>query len=246
VSRTYRILIVIVVAVLAGGGYFKLVLAPKRKEADALAVQVATKQQELAQTQALIATYKGARDDYKHNYATVVRLGKAVPTDDDTRSLLVQLDTSAKRSGVAFDTINVSAAGSTGSAVGAATPAKVTPGAINVGAFSAQPFSFSFRGDFQTLGEFFSRIDQFVTLKGDAINVRGRLMHVETIALTPGTKGWPTLVAQVKASSYIVPEAATPAAGTAAATTATTTQTTTTTTAPGTTTTSSAPGTEIR
>ena len=242
-SRTYRILIVVVLTVLAGGGYFKLVLAPKQKEADALAVQVATKQQELAQTQALIATYKGARDDYKQNYATVVRLGKAVPTDDDTRSLLVQLDTSAKRAGVAFDTINVSANGSPGPAVGGATPAKVTPGAINVGAFSAQPFSFSFRGDFDTLGEFFSRIDQFVTLKGDAINVRGRLMHVETIALTPGTKGWPTLVAQVKASSYIVPEAATPAAG---ATGATTTQTTTTTTAPGTTTTSSAPGTEIR
>jgi hypothetical protein len=241
VSRTYRILIVVVLTVLAGGGYFKLVLAPKQKEADALAVQVATKQQELAQTQALIATYKGARDDYKHNYATVVRLGKAVPTDDDTRSLLVQLDTSAKRSGVAFDTINVSATGSTGSAVGGpATPAKVTPGAINIGSFSAQPFSFSFRGDFQTLGEFFSRIDQFVTLKGDAINVRGRLMHVETIALTPGAKGWPTLVAQVKASSYIVPETATPAAG------ATTTQTTTTTTAPGTTSTSSATGTEIR
>jgi hypothetical protein len=243
VSRTYRILIVVVLTVLAGGGYFKLVLAPKQKEADALAVQVATKQQELAQTQALIATYKGARDDYKANYATVVRLGKAVPTDDDTRSLLVQLDTSAKRAGVAFDTINVSANGSSGTAVGGATPAKVTPGAINVGAFSAQPFSFSFRGDFGTLGEFFSRIDQFVTLKGDAINVRGRLMHVETIALTPGTKGWPTLVAQVKASSYIVPETATPAAGT---TGATTTQTTTTTTAPGTTTTSSAPGTEIR
>ena len=41
--------------------------------------------------------------------------------------------------------------------------------AINVGAFSAQPFSFSFRGDFQTLGEFFSRIDQFVTLKDDGL-----------------------------------------------------------------------------
>ena len=243
-SRTFRILIVVVVTALAGGGYFKLVLAPKRQQADALALQVATKQQELAQTQGLIATYKGARDAYKQNYATVVRLGKAVPDDDDTRSLLVQLDTSAKRSGVAFDTINVTAASSSGGP-SAATPAsaKITPGAVNVGAFSAQPFSFSFRGDFETLGNFFSRLDQFVTLKGDAINVRGRLMHVETIALTPGTKGWPTLVAQVKASSYIVPETATPAAG---ATAATTTQTTTTTTAPGTTTTSSAPGTEIR
>ncbi|MDA0166454.1 hypothetical protein OM076_39685 [Solirubrobacter ginsenosidimutans] len=240
-SRTFRILIVVVVTALAGGGYFKLVLAPKRQQADALALQVATKQQELAQTQALIATYKGARDAYKENYATVVRLGKAVPTDDDTRSLLVQLDTSAKRSGVAFDTINVTAASSAGTpTAGTAAPVKVTPGAVNVGAFSAQPFSFSFRGDFQTLGNLFARLDQFVTLKGDAINVRGRLMHLETISLTPGGKGWPTLVADVKASAYIVPETTAPAA----AAPGTATQTTTTTTA--TTTTSSATGTEDR
>jgi Tfp pilus assembly protein PilO len=238
VSRTFRILLVVVVTALAGGGYWKLVLAPKRVEANALATKVAVAQQQLAQTQALIATYKGARDEYKQNYATVVRLGKAVPTDDDTRSLLVQLDTSAKRSGVSFDTINVTAA--TPSTTGA--PSTV-PGAINVGAFSAQPFSFSFRGDFETLGTFFSRIDQFVSVKNDTINVRGRLMHLESISLTPGSKGWPTLVAQVKAASYIVPETETPAAGATGTTTQTAT-TTTTTTAPGTT--SSATGTEIR
>ena len=36
------------------------------------------------------------------NYATVVRLGKAVPADDDVRSLIVQLDSAAERSNVDF------------------------------------------------------------------------------------------------------------------------------------------------
>jgi len=115
VSRTVRLLIVVVVALGAVGGYWKLVLAPKRAEVADLDKQVATKQAELTQAQGLIATYQGARDAYKTNYATVVRLGKAVPTDDDTRSLVVQIDAAAKRSGVAFDTISSTANGASSS-----------------------------------------------------------------------------------------------------------------------------------
>jgi hypothetical protein len=224
VSRTYRILIIAVVGVLAVGGYWKIVLAPKRAEAVALETKVATAEAQLSQTQSLIATYEGSRVAYKENYATVLKLGKAVPTDDDTRSLVLQLDTAAKRSGVDFDTLNVNGGG--GGAPG--TGAAVAPGAINAGAFSAMPFSFNFSGNFETLGGFFSRLERFVSLKGDTIAVNGRLLRLETISLTPGPTGWPGLNAEVHASSYIVPETApaeatppttttTPPAGTAAA-----------------------------
>jgi len=220
VSRTFRILIVAVLTALVGGGYFKLVLAPKRAEADALAQKIAIGQQQLTQTQALIGTYKGARDDYKTNYATVVRLGKALPTDDDTRSLLVQLDSSAKRSAVDFETIDVPAS-SDASAAGTGTP-----GAVNAGSFSAQPFSFGFTGSFSTLGRFFDRLDRFVTLDDDKINVSGRLMHIESISLAPGDGGWPALIAQVKASAYLVPDTASVAPSTAPATQTASTTTT--------------------
>jgi Tfp pilus assembly protein PilO len=216
VSRTYRILIVAVVAVLAVGGYWKVLLAPKRAEAAELETKVATQQAQLAQTQSLIATYKGARDAYEINYATVVRLGKAIPTDDDTRSLVVQLDSAAKRSGVDFDTININGSGSSPDGT------TVAPGAINAGSFSAMPFTFSFTGDFSTLGNFFSRLERFVSLKREEIAVSGRLLRVETISLQPGPDGWPGLTAQVGASSYIVPEseAATATPPASAATTA--------------------------
>jgi Tfp pilus assembly protein PilO len=206
VSRTLRILIVAVVAFGAVGGYWKLVLAPKRAQVAELDKKIAFEEAQLVQTQNLIASYEGAKDQYKANYATVARLGKAVPTSDDTRSLVVQLDTAAKRSAVNFDAINLNAAGSTDGT-------SVAPGAVNAGAFSAMPFSFSFTGDFSTLGKFFSRLERFVTLKGDEIKVSGRLLRVESISLTPGTGGWPGLNAQVGASSYIVPETpeATPA-----------------------------------
>jgi Tfp pilus assembly protein PilO len=208
VSRTLRILIVAVVAFGAVGGYWKLVLAPKRAQVAELDKEIAFKEAQLVQTQNLIASYQGAKEHYKANYATVARLGKAVPTSDDTRSLVVQLDTAAKRSAVNFDAINLNGGSSTDGT-------SVAPGAINAGAFSAMPFSFSFTGDFATLGNFFSRLERFVTLKGDEIKVSGRLLRVESIALTPGTDGWPALNAQIGASSYIVPETpeADPSAG---------------------------------
>jgi Tfp pilus assembly protein PilO len=210
VSRNYRILLVAVVAVLAVGGYWKLLLAPKRAQAAQLAQQVATERAQLAQTQSLIATYAGAKDAYKSNYATVVRLGKAVPTDDDTRSLVVQLDAAAKRSGVDFDAVNLTANGSSSGSSSATSTTPTTPGAINAGAFSAMPFSFAFTGTFESLGSFFSRLENFVALDGDKIRVNGRLLRIETISVQPATNGWPGLVANVGASSYIVPQ--TPAA----------------------------------
>ncbi len=96
---------------LAVGGYWKFAVAPKREQAAALDQKVIAAEAQLAQTQSLIATYKDAKAQYKANYATVVRLGKAVPADDDTRSLVVQLDTAAKRSGIDFDSINLAAGG---------------------------------------------------------------------------------------------------------------------------------------
>lgn len=226
-SRTYKILLVLVVAVLAGGGYWKVALAPKRAQVVELDEKVAVAEAQLAQSRALVNTYRGAQKSYKVNYETVVRLGKAVPTDDDTRSLLVQLDTSAKRAGVDFDAINVNGGGGSGDPTAAAP---VAPGAVNAGSFSAMPFAFGFTGTFASLGDFFSRLERFVSLKGDSIEVRGRLVRIENLTLAPADDGWPGLAATVGGSAYIVPETAAvdPASGTAATSTATTTTTTTT------------------
>jgi hypothetical protein len=230
VSRSIRTLLVAVVALAAVGAYWKLALAPKRAEAAKLDQDVAVAEAQLVQTQSLIATYAGAQKQYKANYATMVRLGKAVPADDDTRSLLVQLDASAKRSGIDFDTINLNGTGSGPAGDGAS--AVTTPGAINTGAFSAMPFQFTFTGTFETLGSFFSRLENYVTLKGETIDVRGRLLRVESLKLEPAADGWPGLQATVGASSYLVPKAqevaATPSTTTPSTTTAATPSTGTT------------------
>jgi len=221
VSRTYRTLIVVIVAAVAVGGYWKFALAPKRQEAAALEQQVIEAQTQLGQTRATIASYRDAKGQYQANRATVVRLGKAVPADDDTRSLVVQLDAAAKRSGIDFDNVDISAgtgaAASTPVTAAAATP--VTPGAVNLGSFSAMPFNFSFTGRYTNLQSFISRLERFVTVDGEKIDVNGRLLRVDGLSLHAASDGWPGLQADIAASSYLLPAGADQTAVAAAAST---------------------------
>jgi hypothetical protein len=219
VTRRNTILLVAVAAAAAVGAYWMLVLAPKREEAAAIDKQIAAKQAQLASAEAEVATYEQARTRYKANYSLVARLGKAVPPDDDVRSLMVQLNSAADRSGVDFRTINVggaSGAPSTGPAAPAASDSPTPPGASSVGSagFSTMPFSFGFNGSFFELGKFFNRLDRFVAVKGNGLDVTGRLLLLNSITLTPDTeKGFPALVAEVKASSYLLPSTETATAG---------------------------------
>ena len=210
-NRTMRILLTAVLCAAAVGGYWKFLLAPKRQEAADLQDKVSVTQAQLEQTRATLASYKTSATTYRENYSTVVRLGKAVPADDDTRSLLVQLDTAAKRSAVSFANIDLQqsgVAGSSGSSsVAQPTPGTtIVPGAISGGSFSTMPFTFGFAGDFGSLSNFFARVNRFVTVKGDKIQVNGRLLRIDHIKVTPGDGGWPNLQAQIDASTYLLPQ----------------------------------------
>lgn len=221
-SKTVKTLLVGLLAAGSIGAYWNFVLSPKRAEATELATKIAAQEAELAQTQALLSNYQKAKDAYRENYTTLVRLGKAIPADDDTRSLIVQLDAAAKRAGVDFENIDIGTGGGNAGSAGGQASATTTnstatapPGAVNAGAFSAMPFSFSFAGTYSGLSDFFARLERFVTLRGDKISVNGRLLRVESISLQPSDVGWPAIRAQIGASSYIVPLGQDPAAASA-------------------------------
>jgi hypothetical protein len=243
--RSPKILIPAVAAVAVVAAFYFLALAPKRDEAAKLDGDIAAKQQEVDQSKALLASYGDAKGRYKKNYATIARLGKAVPADDDVRSLLVQLSDAAAKSDVTFHALNVGGGGGGGvaeaqtTAPGALAPA---PGTVPVGSagFKAMPFSFGFEGSFFRLSDFFDRLEDFVTVENKKLDVTGRLLLIGSINVLPG-QGTKQLTATIGAASYLVPPptdvtgapaSGAAASGSAGATTPTTPSTGTTPTTP--------------
>jgi hypothetical protein len=208
VTRSPKILIPAVLAAAAVAAFYMLALSPKRDEAARLDTDIAAKQSQLEQSRAEAASYEKARANYKTNYTTLTRLGKAVTADDDVRSLLVQLDDAAKRSKVDFQTINVGAGGGQPAEAGAGSEVAPPPGAVPVGSagFSAMPFSFGFEGSYFRLSDFFNRLEDFVTVTNKDVDVTGRLLLVGSISLTP-KEDLQHMTAQIGAASYLVPPA---------------------------------------
>jgi Tfp pilus assembly protein PilO len=246
--KNTKTLIPVLALVVAGAAFWFLALAPKRAEIAKIDGEISAKQAEVEQSQQLVASYERAKANYRVNYAKLASLGKAVPADDDVRSLIYQLDDAARRSNVDFRALNVGAAdGASGGGNGSTAPAAAgtkapPPGTVAIGSagFSAMPFTLSFKGSYFNLSNFFTRLEKFVTVQNNKIDVTGRLLLLGSISVTPQTSqdGQSSdLVAQVGAATYLVPPtegvdgAAAPtdpaAAGTAPAPSGTTPPTTT-------------------
>lgn len=239
-TRKNSILLAVVALAAAIAAFYFLALAPKRDEIVKLDTQIAEQQAAVEQARLTLATYEEARASYKTNYATLARLGKAVPADDDVRSLMVQLESTADRSGVIFEKIELSngLAGDTGTEAAASTAGgelAAAPGTVPVagGVLSAMPFSFSFSGSYYDLSAFFARLEHFVSLTNRRLDSTGRLLRLESVAIAPSTLGFPNMRAEINAATYLVPpvqgvEGATePDAPSAAGTTQATPSTTT-------------------
>jgi Tfp pilus assembly protein PilO len=244
VTKNKTLLIAVAATALAFAAFWFFALAPKRQQATKLDSAISAKQSEADQAKTTLAGYEKSRAAYGKNYSTVVRLGKAVPEDDDVRSLLVQLDAEAGGTNVDFRTIQIGGTGGATTDTTATSSASTPPpGAVSVGSagFSQMPFTFSFRGTYANLSQFLSRMERFVTLRNQQVNVTGRLLRLESIDLQVDQSGFPRIRAQLGASSYLVPAtqgltagatpsgpaattpAATPAGGPAVPTTATVT-----------------------
>jgi hypothetical protein len=214
-TRTTKILVAVLLIAAAAGAYWFLLLAPQRDELKVLDADIAKKKVEVEQSLVQLATYEQARKSFKANYAKLARLGKAVPADDDVRSLLVQLDAAAGRSGVDFGKVEVggSIAGADGASTDAGAPAEgelaSAPGTVPFGnsGFMAMPFTFGFTGSFFELETFFGRLERFVTMQNEQIGVNGRLLRLESLQLQPSAAGFPTIQAEIGAATYLVPPA---------------------------------------
>jgi len=99
----------VVVAIAALGAFWFLVLGPRREEASKLSDKVATEQKRLQDAEQTVASGQAAKQAYPRNYATVARLGEAVPADSQVPSLVVQVNAAAHATGVDFRALKLTA-----------------------------------------------------------------------------------------------------------------------------------------
>jgi hypothetical protein len=225
--RNNKILLVVIAAAVASAAFWFGVLSPKRQEVAKLDGQITAKQGELTQAQQQMATYVKARAAYKSVYSRVVRLGKAVPGDDDVRSLIVQLDSASGGSKVDFAKVDVGGGSSSAPTTTATTPTtgddglSPAPGLVPIGStgVSALPFTLTFNGRFMGLSDLFTRLQHFVDVRNDHIKVNGRLLRVESFSILPGAAGWPQMTTTVGAASYVTTPVTAPAGATGSTTT---------------------------
>jgi hypothetical protein len=205
-----RLVIIIVAVVAVLGAAYLMVVSPKRKEASSVASEVSTASSRLASAESKLAEARQAQVRYAAAYASIVTLGKAVPTSEEVPSLIYQLAQATHQKNVDFSSI-VSGSGS-GTTPSAGSSAGATAAAS--AGFTQMPFTFVFNGTYGDLEKLFATIDRNVTRTSSGqLQVSGRLLTIQSVKLGPlaaagaggGSQTTNQLQGTITASAYVLP-----------------------------------------
>jgi len=199
-SARTRFILVIMAMAAALGTVWLLAVAPKRAEAARLGAQLRQAVARGDETRARAAsapTAEQARATYGRDYATVARLGKAVPPTADVASLVYQLESAARAARVDFRSVSVEDAPTT-------APASATSQApAATGDVQPKPFTFAFEGAFSGLRRLLAAIDRFSRVSDGTLSVSGRLLTIDSVVMTAGRGGLPQVKADIVAKAYV-------------------------------------------
>jgi hypothetical protein len=163
-----------------------LAVAPKREQAAKLGTEVSTAQAQLASAESQLTSASAAQAKYQDAYASIVRLGKAVPASQEVPSLIYQLSQATKEKNVEFASITASVSGA-GAGSGSSSSSSASAASTAGAGVTQMPFTFVFNGSFDSLYNLFQQLDAFTTLHTTSgeLNVSGRLLTIQSIKLGP-------------------------------------------------------------
>lgn len=217
-----KLIVAMLLLVVVAGAFWMLLLSPKREEASKLGTEVETLEASLSAHQAEAQTAKAAQQEFPTNYSQLVVLGKAVPADSETSSLLVQIQHISERSHVRFEEISLESEGSEtapapaeasagGSSTELASPTEVAASAMPLGAsigpagLNVMPYSLHFTGDFFHVSDFIHGLDNLVKTTNSKVSVDGRLLTINSFTLAASPEGFPKLQANFSVTTYLIP-----------------------------------------
>lgn len=236
-SSTNRVIVAMLAVSAVTIAFWTLALAPKREEASKLELQVNSLKESLAIDRQEVEQGLTSRKDFTADYSQLVVLGKAVPADDDTASLLVQINHIAEDAKVRFQEVSLRGTASEAAAlptesVGAepesptatnvAAPTEAAAATMPLGAsigpagLAVMPYSLKFTGDFTDVADFIHGLDQLVRTTNSKVAVDGRLITIDGFSLgAEDGHTFPLLEANFAVTTYLIPEGQglTPGAG---------------------------------
>ncbi len=179
-TRDRLVLMGLVALGLLAAGWL-LVVSPERDKAAQLQSQVSGAKSQLATAQGQLAEAQSDEAQYSTAYASIVRLGQAVPADEQVPSLVYELDQASNGKDVEFNSITSTSAGASSSSAPAA--AASTAGAATAAAstgFTQMPFTFIFEGTFVDLYHLLNQVQGFtVQTASGTVHVSGRLLTIQ-------------------------------------------------------------------
>jgi hypothetical protein len=107
VKSTDRTILLVIPLIGLAIAFYMLVLAPKRNEAGELQKQVDSLNAQISSAEAEISTAETARDAFGDNYADIVKLGTAVPEDEDQSTLIHDLDRMGTENSLSFQSFQL-------------------------------------------------------------------------------------------------------------------------------------------
>jgi hypothetical protein len=214
-KKSNGVIVGAVAIVVLGIVFWMLAVSPKREEAAKLDRKAASLETSLSIHQGEVTQGEAARDEFDTDYERLVVLGKAVPGDDDTASLLVQINRIAEKTKVDFRDIKLGSGGEGGEAPAPApetSPTEAAASLLPLGAgvgpagLAAMPYTLTFDGSFFTIADFIAKLDALVKTENEDVLVDGRLLTIDGFSLAPDPdKGFPALEGSFAVTTYITP-----------------------------------------
>lgn len=223
-SESNRIIVAMLVVVALAVAFWMLLLSPKREEVTKLDQQIAQQEETLSVHQSEVQRGLEARKAFPQQYQQLVVLGKAAPAEDDTASLLVQLNRIAGDADVRFESFLLEASGEApeaeeaeapsaeGDPASFPSPTEVAASTMPLGAsigpagLAVMPYKLKFKGSFFDLADFIHGLDSLVKTKNSEVEVTGRLITINGFELkADSNRGFPDLEAEFSVTTFLVP-----------------------------------------
>lgn len=184
-KRDIGILIGLGVVVLLVAWYF-LLIGPKRDSIAEAQQQLKTEKEKYETDSDKIKRIEQERDIAEQTTADLLKLHKMVPIDTQVPSLIVELQQSAKESGIEFIAI--------------------VPGVpvAGEGGVTIVPFELKYDGRFYDTNEFLYRVENYARMEGSSINVSGRFISVVGLKMEEsGGREFPYITTTLNINAYM-------------------------------------------